>query len=138
MRRMTAFAYTLCLFASLPHSTTLFCFRLSLPRAHFSAPCFSVPVCSLFLFSRLPSPSPCLHGEDGGSEAGVGGLGGGTLRETAAAMLVAGGRWRRADNVHLRRAAHMLEMPAEALEHARRVVEQPPDDVVLALRERVR
>jgi len=32
----------------------------------------------------------------------------------------------------------MLEMPAEALEHARRVVEQPPEDVVLALRERVR
>ena len=40
----------------------------------------------------------------GGAQTGTGA----TIRETAAAMLVDEGRWRHGDNMHLRRASHLL------------------------------
>ena len=71
-------------------------------------------------------------GDAGGSRGA-----GHTMSQTLAAMLVELGWWRTGDNIHLRRTRQALGMPAAAEEAARAVLEEPPADVVAALRSRV-
>lgn len=59
------------------------------------------------------------------------------LHQIVASLLVRVGRWRQGENIHLRRSAHELHMPAAAEAEASSLVLHPPADAVAHLRRRV-